>query len=135
MRKTIHTILCYSLAMLLLLFGVNFDKAETVFYTSNVQTSHLSANIYGSEATLSEVDVDATKIIGTRSESPVWQINKQTNQSKKDIKTFLHVLNVDNISDYYSNSVMVTDVTRAHEQCGKVAVLNYIHDLDGKKRI
>lgn len=135
MRKAINMILCYSVAMLLLLFGMNFDKAGEVFHTPNTYVSHQTSAVLTKEAAILEVEGEATKIIGTRSESPLQQIFKQTNQNKKDIKAFLQVFKVDSLEKYHSNLFMVTNVTKAPALHHRVAVLGYIHDLDGKKRV
>lgn len=132
-RKTANTILCYSIAMILLLFGLNLEKAEEIFCTPNSQIESLTAPAYISKVSITKVEGSATKIIGTRSEWQVQQITKETHQNKKDMKAFLYILKTDGVCDHF-NSVMVTDVTKPQELYHTVVVLNYIHDLDGKKR-
>lgn len=135
MRRIANKILCYSVAMLLLLFGLNFDEAEALFYTSNIQTESVSSAVYTGEATISSVESFATEIMSIKSESPVQQLVKHSASSKRDARNLLYILKTDIISDYNSNFVMVTESDVFLDIHHRVAVLNYIHDLDGKKRV
>ena len=135
MRKIANTILCYGIAMVLLLFGINFDEAGALFHTQNVRSESAAAVICSGEATISEVESFSTQIVGTRSESSVQQLVQQSSVGKKDSKMLFCMFMVANLLDNYSGFDNATDVMESSDIHHKVAVLNYIHDLDGKKRV
>lgn len=134
MRKIANTILCFGIAMILLFFGMSFDEAEALFYTQNVRTESVMTAVCSGSATISGVESEITQIVGTKSESPIQQLTNQSVTGKRDSRMLFCVLLVANLLDNYSNSDKAIYVMKSCEVCHKVAVLNYIHDLDGKKR-
>lgn len=135
MRKIANTILCYGIAMILLLFGVNFDEAGALFYTRNVTVEDSVTVVYTTEAILSEAETESAQIVGTKSESPVQQIVNQFSFGKKDTRNIVCILLADILLDndsYSDRAIAVMDLPDIYH---RIAVLNYIHDLDGKKRV
>ena len=135
MRKIANTILCFGIAIILLFFGMNFDEAESLFHTQNVKAEGVTATAYTGGATISEVEPWQEQIAGTKSELSVGQFIKQTSVGKKDARMFFCILLVVNLLDNYSNSDKAICVMKSPDIYHRVAVLNYIHDLDGKKRV
>ena len=107
MRKIVNKFLCYSIAMILLLFGMNFDEAEALFYTPNVQAESQIQNAYICEATISKTQSFDTQIVGTRTESPVQQIVRQSSVSKKDVRNLFCIVRTDIFSVVSSNFDML----------------------------
>lgn len=135
MKNIIKNFICYFVAMILLLFGVSFDKAETLILTSDSSLECFETGV-GIEGTiLCEASYPTAKLMETHSDSPVQQITKQSDFSQKDTKASFDIFQSDIISDNNSHSVSVTNVTESTDLCYGVAILSYIHDLDGKKRL
>lgn len=135
MRKIASTILCYGIAVILLFFGMSFDKAEELFYTQNTRNESATMAVLAGEDTILEVQSTNVEIVGAKSESPVSQIVNRLSTGKKDAKMFLYILVVATIleNNSYSDRVICeVESTNIHY---RIAVLNYIHDLDGKKRV
>lgn len=135
MRKIANTILCYGIAMILLLFGMNFDEAGALFHTRNVAVESSMPVVYTTGAILSEAETVSAQIVGTKSESPVQQIVNQFSFGKKDTRNIVCILLADILLDndsYSDKAITVMDSPDIHH---RVVVLNYIHDLDGKKRV
>lgn len=135
MPKIANTILCYGIAMILLFFGMSFDEAEALFYTQNVRTESVVTAVCSGSATIYEVESEITQIVGTTSESPIQQLTNQSSAGKKDSRLHFCILLVDNLLDNYSNFDKAICVMKSLDVYHSVAVLNYIHDLDGKKRV
>lgn len=135
MRKVANTILCYGIAMILLLFGMNFDEAGALFHTRNVTVEDAMPVVYTTGAIFSETEAVSAQIVGTKSESPVQQIVNQFSFGKKDARNIVCILLADILLDndsYSDRAIAVMDLPDMHH---RIAVLNYIHDLDGKKRV
>ena len=135
MRKIAITILCYVIDMILLFFGMSFDEAEALFYTQNTRNESATMAVCSGGATISEVQPVVTQIVGAKSESPVRQLVNQSSAGKKDARMLLCILLVANVSDNNSYSDRAIYVMESQDFHYRVAVLNYIHDLDGKKRV
>lgn len=135
MRKIVNTVLYYSIAIILLFFGMNFDEAEAFFHTQNARSESVDTVICSGGAMISEVESFSTQIVGTRSESSTQQLIQQSSWEKKDSRMLSCLLPVANLFDNYSNFNRATDVMDSPDIRHRVAVLNYIHDLDGKKRV
>ncbi len=135
MHKIASTILCYGIAIILLLFGMNFDEAEALFHTQNTRNENVAMAVYSGGATISEVKSATVQIVGAKSESPVLQLVNQSSAGKKDVRMLLCILLVANILDNNSYSDRVICEVESSDIHYRIAVLNYIHDLDGKKRV
>lgn len=135
MRKIASTILCYGIAAILLFFGMSFDKAEDLLYTQNTRNERVTMAVCSGGATISEVQPTVTQIVGTKSESLVSQLVNPSAAGKKDSRMLLCILLVVNLLDHNSYSDRAIYVMESPNIHYRVAVLNYIHDLDGKKRV
>ena len=135
MRKIASTILCSVIAMVLLFFGLRIDEADTLFYTQNAGAESVVAVVCSGGATISEVKSPDTQIMSTRNDAAVQQFVNQSATGKKELKNLVFLLLVDNLSDNNSYSEKAVCVTEPTDIRHRVAVLNYIHDLDGKKRV
>ena len=135
MRKIANTILCYGIAVILLFFGMSFDEAEALFHTQNVRNESVATFVYTSGATISEVEAFGTQIVGMRSETSVQQLIRQSSTGKKDSRMLFCMLPITNLLGDYSDIDKATDVVVSPDIRHRVAVLNYIHDIDGKKRV
>ncbi len=134
MYKTGYTVLCYNIAIILLMFGINFDRAEDIFCTLNAGREYQVVSMnYTNDTVIRETESESEKIIGTKNASAIEQIGKQNHSTRKDTRVFLHVERAQDISNNYSNSDRVTYEADCSNMRHRVAVLNYIHDLDGKK--
>lgn len=135
MRKIASTILCSVIAMILLFFGLSFDEADTLFYTQKADTESVVTVVCLGGATISEVKSPDTQIMSTRNDAAVQQFVNQSVTGKRDLKNLVFILLVANLSDNNSYSEKVVCVTESTDIRHRIAVLNYIHDLDGKKRV
>lgn len=135
MHKIASTILCYGIAIILLFFGMSFDEAEALFHTQNVRNESVTMAVCSGGATISEVQSANVQIVGSKSESPVLQLVNQSSVGKKDARMLLCILLVANILDNNSYSDRVICEATSSDVHYRIAVLNYIHDLDGKKRV
>lgn len=135
MRKIASTILCSVIAIVLLFFGLRIDEADTLFYTQNAGAESVVTVVCSGGATISEVKSPDTQIMITRSDATVQQFFNQSVTGKKDFKNLVFVLLVANLDDNNSYSERAVCVTESTDIRHRVAVLNYIHDLDGKKRV
>lgn len=135
MRKIASTILYSVIAMVLLFFGLRIDEADTLFYTQNAGAKSVVAVVCSGGATISEVKSPDTQIMSTRNDIAVQQFVNQSATGKKELKNLVFILLVDNLSDNNSYSEKAVCVTEPTDIRHRVAVLNYIHDLDGKKRV
>ena len=135
MSKIANTIICYGIAIILLCFGMRFDEAEALFYTRNVGLESVAEGVCAGRTTISEVDSTSTKLVGTKNESQTGQIIKQSQNMKRDAKMLFCILTVADLGNFISNSDQVTCEIKSVDLYHRVVVLNYIHDLDGKKRV
>ena len=135
MSKIANTIICYSIAIILLCFGMRFDEAEALFYTRNVGLESVAEVVCAGRTTISEVDSTITKFVGTKNESQTGQIIKQSQNMRRDAKMLFCILAVTDLGNFISNSDQVTCEIKSVDLYHRVVVLNYIHDLDGKKRV
>lgn len=135
MRKIANTILCYGIAIILLFFGMGFDEAEALLHTQNTRNENVTMAVCSGEATISEVQPANVQIVGAKSESPVLQLVKQSSVGKKDARMLLCIVLVTNILENNSYSDRVICEVTSSDIHYRIAVLNYIHDLDGKKRV
>ena len=135
MRKIASTILCSVIAMVLLFFGLRIDEADTLFYTQNAGAESAVAVVCSGGATISEVKSPDTQIMSTRNDIAVQQCVNQSATGKKDIKNLVLILLVADLLDNNSYSERAVCVTESTDIRHRIAVLNYIHDLDGKKRV
>ena len=133
MSKIANTILCYSIAIILLLFGIRFDEAGVLFDTQNTKNSNVAVCVAG--ATISEVESTITQFVGTKSESQVEQLVNQSQNTRRDSRMVFCILILETILKDFSDSNKVTCEINSIDFFHRVAVLNYIHDLDGKKRV
>ena len=136
MSKIANTIICFGIATILLFFGLNLDDAEVLFYTQNTNTvSNMAVALYSGEATISEVETPMSQLISTQNETVVHHLEQQGIQGKKDAKMLLFIVVALNLLEQTSNSDKVILEMKSPDIYHRVAVLNYIHDLDGKKRV
>ena len=135
MRKIASTILCSVIAMILLFFGLSIDEADALFYTPNAGAECVVTAVCSGEATISEVKSPDTQIMSTRNDIAVQQFVNQSVTGKRDLKNLVFILLVANLSDNNSYSEKAVCVTESTDIRHRIAVLNYIHDLDGKKRV
>jgi hypothetical protein len=135
MRKIASTILCYGIAAILLFFGMSFDKAEDLLYTQNTRNESVTMAVCAGEDTILEVQSANVEIVGAKNEYPVSQIVNRLSSGKKDVRMFLCILLVANILENKSYSDKASCEIESSDIHYRIAVLNYIHDLDGKKRV
>ena len=135
MCKIVNTILCYGIAMILLFFGMNFAEAGNFSRTQNAKSETPATIVCVGGATISEVDSFETQLVGKRSESSVQQLVWKSSIGKKDSRMLFCILIFLYLPDDYSNFNRATSVINVPNIFHRVAVLNYIHDLDGKKRV
>ncbi len=135
MRRIVNKTLCYGLAIILLMFGLNIDEAKSMFYTPNVLTEGRVSLQGGHEVILQGGEMAATEIMEIRSNSPVQQLVKQYSANRKDGRNLYCIFILNDYLAYYTNSVMAVFMMDENEIHQKIAVINYIHDLDGKKRV
>ena len=136
MRKRIHSILCFGLTVILLVFGMNFDEADTLFYAQNTQqTGEVTEIVCTGEAAVLKAQSLETVMVGMCSENQSQRFVKQTNSQRSDTKIISYILKTNSILECNSNSDRAIFVMKSGDIYHSVAVLNYIHDLDGKKRV
>ena len=136
MRKIASTILCFSIAMILLFFGTSFDKADLIFYTPNDRVVTVeSVAVYSGGASISEVETVMPQTVSAKDGLSAGQLLSRLSSGKKEVKEILLMIPVVFASENNSNSDRAIFVMKSPDIYYRVAVLNYIHDLDGKKRI
>ena len=135
MRKTRNMILCYIVTMLLLFFGMNFDEAEELLYTRNFQPECSVSLINTQDVVILEVENPDADAMLTRADSLVKRVKSLVSYGKKDLRSFFVVDTSDSLADDKTASYKVAVLKQSSDTLHRVAVLNYIHDLDGKKRI
>ena len=135
MRKTGKMILCYIVTMLLLFFGMNFDEAEEFLYTRNFQPECSVSVVNTQGVVILGVEIPDADAMLTRTDSLVKRVKSLVSYGKKDLRSFFVVDTSDSLADDKTASNKVAVLKQSSDPLHRVAVLNYIHDLDGKKRI
>lgn len=135
MRKTGKMILCYIVTMLLLFFGMNFDEAEEFLYTRNFQPECSVSVVNTQGVVILGVEIPDADAMLTRTDSLVKRVKSLVSYGKKDLRSFFVVDTSDSLADDKTASNKVAVLKQSSDTLHRVAVLNYIHDLDGKKRI
>lgn len=133
MRKTARTILCCGIAAVLFLFGVNQNEAEAVFCTQNVGNEKITAHVFNDSVDCEETD--GAKIQAVRNTSCIQQMVQKGITGRKELKICFFSIYAPDMSDNISETDGKADTSVSLDICHRVAVLNYIHDLDGKKRV
>lgn len=135
MRKTNKKILCYMFAVLLLFFGMNFDEAEEFFHTPNLQIESTEIIAHTQGASILEVENSDDDAMMIRTGSLSKKVKSLVSYGKRDLKNLFCLVVSENLAEDKSASYKVTVLEQSSDTLHRVAVLSYIHDLDGKKRI
>lgn len=120
------------IALLILLTGMCVDevKADSIF--SYPQTMAV-IGLEMSDEVLTDVDVEPTELLCTRDSITSSQIAAQITNIRKTIKLSLVLLCVAVFTLVLSNFYTVERIGEFPRLSGRTAVLNYIHNTDGKK--
>lgn len=136
MRKIANTILCFGIAIILLLFGMSFDEADVLFRTQNnrIVTAEAVA-VYSGGASISEVETVMPQTVNAKNKLSVGQLSMQSVSGRKAAKEILLIEPIVSVSENNSGFDRAVCVMKTPNIYHRIAVLNYIHDLDGKKRV
>lgn len=136
MCKVANTILSFGIAMILLFFGMSFDEADVIFRTQSERTASVeSVAVYSGGASISEVESVMPQTMSAKNKVSVGQLTMQSFAGKNDSKVFFLLRPVVSVSENNSNIDRVICVMKSPDIYHRIAVLNYIHDLDGKKHV
>lgn len=124
--------ICNLIALIILISGMCIDevKADSVFLCPEIVAEE-SIGLTGE--VLSEVDVEPTEILCTRNSITSSQIAAQITNSRRVIKLSMVFLCIAVFSLLLSNFYAAERAAEFPRLSTRTAVLNYIHNTDGKK--
>lgn len=124
--------ICNLIALIILLTGMCMDevKADSIF--ARPQTAVL-VNLETADAVLTGVDVEPTELLCTRNAITSSQIVAQITNGRRTIKLSMIFLCVAVFSLLLSNFYATERIPEFPRLSARTAVLNYIHNTDGKK--
>ena len=121
MRKIANTSVCFGIAIILLFFGMSFDKADMLFYTQNERQATVeSMAVYSGGASISEVESVMPQTMSAKSKLFAGQILSQLSSGKRDIREVFLVVPKILVSEnnsaclISSNQYRVSSISSSH---------------------
>ncbi len=135
MRIRNRKILCFLLAMLVLLFGTRCEKSrlETLFACAPAENADSLIRV--ADAAISDTQLCTTEMLGVRSHTGIRQLSSRFVSIRGEARLSLFclcsaILSLDE-GKFFTNSALLQSEHPRQEEL----VPRYIHRSDGKKRI
>ncbi len=127
--------ICFILVLFLLFSGMCLEsvQVDSSFACTVVDNSISYLSSY--EVTISETKVNAAELVGVRNPSYVEQLANRSICNRKTEKVSMEFLRIEEEIQSFSNLFAATNQVQLSKSYGRAAVINYIHNQDGKKRI
>lgn len=124
--------ICNLIALIILLTGMCVDEVKADSTFSCPQTAVIT-RLETADAVLTDVDVEPIELLCTRDSITSSQIAAQITNGRRTIKLSMIFLCVVVFSLLLSNFYAAERVPEFPRLSARTAVLNYIHNTDGKK--
>ncbi len=126
--------ICKFIVLFILISEMCFEnvKADSVF----VYTTDSSSDSYlcSSEDAILAQEVCTTEMLGVRTASNMQQIANRVTNNKRELRFLLVFMCVVAVLQLFSNFYTTVDILQLSKRQSKTVVLNYIHNIDGKKK-
>lgn len=126
--------ICKFIVLSILISGMCFEnvKADSIF----VYTTDSSSDSYlcSSEDTILAQEVCTTEMLGVRTASSMQQLANRVTNNKRELRFLLVFMCVVAVLQLFSNFYTTVDILQFSKRQSKTVVLNYIHNMDGKKK-
>lgn len=126
--------ICLILALFMCFSGLfsKMVKADVLFVSSQPEENDFCISL--GEQSLWEDDVCPAGLPAVKTTSNVRYIAGRVVYGRNDVKVSPYSLCPDMASRFFSNLFMAVHVVQFQEMYSRLTILNYIHNIDGKKR-
>lgn len=134
MKTKYNYLICYILAVFMLLSGMCLENTQADFSFALTKTAQPTSTIGSLSKEILCNESCTIEMLGIRSTSYALNAARRTNY-RTDIRVRASVILfcVDKFTQNFSNFHVAVNALQFPELYGKTAVLNYIHNQDGKK--
>lgn len=135
MRNKRKGIVCVIIAFFMLFSGMCLENVQTDSSFACAAARNITSYMTSQDMEIVKSEAYTTESINVRNTSYVQQRGNRSSQSRRVMKGSMEFLHINQESQIVSNFYTAADMVQLPELYSKTAVLNYIHNQDGKKRI